>query len=284
MSLIVVRKQGYQICIVGDTRLTLPMARNPEEKVLAPLDSIIKTTILNQHICLCFAGELDGVDELTRNCRGLKMDYYTILNLLLKFNQDSNGKTEFILCLSIMNISRIWSIKNGQKSEEPHGSWIGSADAFNLFQEYYSKVQKTDIHAMIKDAFQKLLTDSKVPEVNGFVISISNPAGFFSYDTYAQIDLPPRTYNADSPYRINQNMFVVTHGTAAEGGYNIYIFPSSKNFEVLPIHIMQGNFGLIYKSNRGGLMYPEIIKDVDEGTFATYVNKNYGITVSGRTS
>jgi hypothetical protein len=284
MSLIVVRKQEHQIFIVGDTKLTLPEARNPEDKIIAPLDSVIKTTILNRHICLCFAGELDGVDEITRKCRGLKMDYNSILNLLLKFNKETNGKTEFILCLSILTTTRIWTIKNYLKTEEPFGSWIGSSDGFNQFQEYYDQVQKTDAYAMMKDALQQVLISSKVPEVNGFAISISNYASIFNYDTYVHVNLPPRTYDANSPYRVSQNTFVITHGTAAEGGYNVYVFPSSSNYEVLPIHIMQGNFGMIYKSDRGGLLHPEIIKDINEGDFASLVKKNYGIIVSGRTS
>jgi hypothetical protein len=47
---------------------------------------------------------------------------------------------------------------------------------------------------------------------------------------------------------------------------------------------MQGDFGLIYKSNKGGLLHPEIIRDVNEEAFAAFANKNYGRTVSGRTS
>jgi hypothetical protein len=233
MSLIVVRKQENQIFIVGDTKLTFPDARNPGEKVATPLDSVIKSTILNRHLCLCFAGDYDdSVDDIIRQCRALKMNYQTMLEILLKYNIETRHKTEFILCYSMMKIGRVWSIKNGLKTMEDHGCWIGSIDGFSQFQECYSQVQKTDMHAMRKDAFSKILVNPKDPGVSGFLISASNISSFFEYDCFVQAYFQDRRYDENSPYRVGKGHFVLTYGTAAEGGYNVYLMPSSRNHEV----------------------------------------------------
>jgi len=108
VSLIVARKKGNKTFIFGDTKLIFPDARNPGEKITSPLNSVIKATILNQHLCLCFAGDYDqSVDQLTKDCRALKMNFQSILEILLKYNINKEHKTEFILCYSIMNIGRV---------------------------------------------------------------------------------------------------------------------------------------------------------------------------------
>ncbi len=285
MSLIVVRKQENKIFIVGDTKLTFPDARNPGEKVTSPLDSIIKATILNRHLCLCFAGDYDkSVDDIIRECRALKMDFQSMLEILLKYNVNKEHKTEFILCYSMMNIGRVWCVKNGIKIFEEHGCWIGSIDGFNQYQESFSLVQKTDMNAMMKDAFSKILINPKDTGVNGFLISVSNISSFFEYDSFIQAYLPDRRYDENSPYKVGKGSFVITYGTAAEGGYTVNVMPSSRNHEILPIYVLQGNFGVIYKTNLGGLLHPELIRDVNEDTFIALLKKKYGIEVGYRIS
>jgi hypothetical protein len=60
--------------------------------------------------------------------------------------------------------------------------------------------------------------------------------------------------------------------------------PSSRNHEILPIYVLQGNFGFIYKTNLGGLLHPELILDVNEKTFIALLKKKYGIEVGYRIS
>ncbi len=212
------------------------------------------------------------------------MDYPAMLEILLKYNIETKHRTEFILCFSMMKIGRVWSIKNGVKTLEEYGCWIGSIDGFNQFQECLSLVQKTDLHAMMKDAFGKVLINPEDPGVSGFLISVSNNTSFFEYDSFIQAYFPDRRYDENSPYRVGKGHFVLTYGTAAEGGYNLNLMPSSCDHEVLPIHILQGKFGVIYISDRGGLMHPKLIRDVNEEAFIDLLKKKYAINVGYRTS
>jgi len=109
--------------------------------------------------------------------------------------------------------------------------------------------------------FTTLISPSKIKSS----VLAQNFSGVVFYDKQAY--LPDRRDDENSPHKIGKGYFVITYGTAAEGCYNVDVMPSSCNYEILPIHVLQRNFGVIYNSDHGGLMHPELIRDVNEEVF-----------------
>jgi len=286
MSLIVVRKNRNKIWIVSDTKLTHPPPKKPEERVAFPNDSLIKIIIINPHICVAFANEIDGVDEVIRKCRQLRMNYLEMIDILFNFHVNNQARTDFILAFSFFDVNIIFEIKKLKKSEE-QSSWIGSAEGFNEFQKHMNRsegpLKKDDVFSEMKDALHKVIESGVDPGVNGFMISASNDGFFFTYDSYIKAYFPARTFNKNSR-NTKDGYTVLSYGTAEEGGYNVHVFPPGPNCLTLAIHVQQGNFGVVYASNDGGLLTPTFFANVTETEFANLTKKKYNIFPHGFTS
>jgi hypothetical protein len=276
MSLIIVKQENDRIYIAADTKLTYEDIENhPEQKIASPGEGVIKVTLINPNICICFAGDIEGVDELISFCRGIK-DLLRILNALLEFHLSCNGKTEFILAVSHHPFYRIFEIKDLQKIESK-SSWIGSKKGFSEFQRYWMEglaVHPTmGLDFNMREALRKVMESSIDETVNGFLISISNEHKFFDYSNKMQISIVPQI--------VSSGYSTIGHGSPQKGGYSVHFFPSSPDFKILPIHVLQGNFGVIYKAKNGGLLWPEVIPNVDERTFSAITSSRYGILPKG---
>ena len=274
MSLIIAKQEGNDIYIVADTKLTYAHSENhPDQKIASPGQGVVKVTIINPGICICFAGDVEGVDQVITVCRG-HMDLLRILNELETFHKFSKGQTEFIVAVSHHPFYRIFEIKGLQRSESK-SSWIGSNNGFSEFQRYFSvlhtAVQKMSLDFNMKQAFRNVLESSVDQSVNGFLISVSNPFKSFQYDNRLDLDILPQVLPA--------GYSTLGHGSPQKGGFTVHFFPTNQNFTVLPVHILQGNFGVIYKSVNGGLLWPEVILDISERAFAKIVMEKYGIQV-----
>ena len=274
MSLIIAKRDGEKIYIVGDTKLTsYPLELYPSQMVSSPQEGVVKVTIINPNICICFAGNIEGVDELIRLCRGIRSNLTRILNELLAFNKSVNGRTEFILAVSAHPLYKIFEIKNLLLTETI-ASWIGSHRGFSKFQEKWTFLRETQsrmgIDYHMSQALKSVIESGIEPSVNGFSIAAGNEARIFSYRSRIEMYVLPQI--------IPPGFSTVGHGTAQEGGYSIHFFPSNKNFTVLAVHVLQGRFGVVYKAKEGGLLWPEVFSDIDEAEFSKMTYSKFGIS------
>jgi hypothetical protein len=127
----------------------------------------------------------------------------------------------------------------------------------------------------ISQSHKKVIESSVEPSVNGFGISVSNDDKFFTYGSKIESYILPQT---SSP-----GFSVMGLCTAQDGGYSVHFFPPNPNHTALAIYVIQGRFGIIYKSNDGGLLQPEVFSNIEESEFAKITESRYGKIASVRT-
>lgn len=274
MSLIIAKKRNNQICIVSDTKLTdYPISMHPKREVASPMDSVIKCTILNKHLCIAVAGCMEGVDGILKKCRKHSHDLHGILDILLKFNQIWNGRTTFIVGVSLHPVYEIFEIKDSFV-RETNDAWIGRIAGFNEFQKCKTALSEShpefEFQYVMEKAMKQIIENGIDPTISGYVISVTNDTGGFTYKSRMEIDITERI--------LPLGYSVIGHGTAQEGAYSIHFFPSNPTYSAFAIHILQGNFGVVYSLNENaGLLYPTVISEVDEEEFAEIVYQKHGI-------
>ncbi|SRR6266542_6581371 len=131
MSLIVARKQGNQLAIVSDTKLTYPNEDIKGQKN-NPSEGVIKTVIINPNLCVSFAGDIDYAEKAIKELNNNHSIEETI-KILEKYHNRSDYKTEFLVCAGKPS-PIIHKIKVNE-SKDVHSSWIGDIKAFSSFQE-----------------------------------------------------------------------------------------------------------------------------------------------------
>jgi tetratricopeptide (TPR) repeat protein len=276
MSLIVARRNGGNMYIVSDTKLTYPANEYPNQSVASPKEGIIKATIINHQICISFAGEVDAAEKAIRICRQLDFRINEIIEYLLRVNKETNGKTEFIACIGFPEY-KIYEIKN-LTLREVDAAWIGSNAAFSIFQEKALENNSTskDAQSILDSAMDYVLNNGKIPEVNGFRVSVSNEGNFFHYRNYMNTRMPARTYTTTG----NGFHVLDIYGSAQEGGYSVALYENEGRYDMVAIHVRQGEFGILYEINDGALLRPKIIPNVDEHEFSDLLFSKFGIKAS----
>lgn len=273
MSLIVARKSGSLIHVVSDTKLTYPEEKFPNKSLAAPLDGVIKTTILNPQICIAFAGEYEAAEEAIKICRRYDIMISDIKEHLLTVNKVTDGKTEFILCVGFPEYS-IYEIKS-MKITQCLSAWIGSSSAFNIFQEKALQPRTTPktVDSILDEAMDHVLKSGLAPEVNGYRVSVTNDGNFFHYKNYMATNMPSHTYTL----KANQFAVIDIYGTAEEGGYSVSFSENEGRHDMVAIHVRQGEFGVLYEIKNGGLLWPTVISNVDEHEFNDMLQSRFGI-------
>ena len=273
MSLIVARKSGAHIHIVSDTKLTYPEEKFPNKALAAPSDGVIKTTILNPHVCIAFAGEYEAAEEAIKICRRHDFMATKIKDHLLNVNKSTQGKTEFILCVGFPEYS-IYEIKK-MRIIQTNSAWIGSQPGFSKFQEKALEMGTTSkkFDSILDESMDHVFKSGIVPEVNGFRVSVSNEANFFHYKNYMATSIPSRTYTL----KANQHAIIEIYGTPQEGGYSVSFCENEGRNDVVAIHVRQGEFGVLYEIKNDGLLWPKVISDVDEHEFNDILHSRFGI-------
>lgn len=234
MSLVVAKKEDFNIYIVSDTKLTNPHGVN-REILEAPEElSAIKTVIINPYIAISFAGVATNAKQAIAVCRKLDYNINEIINHLLETNIKSGNETEFIVCINLPPF-HIYEIKNS-KCQLTQSAWIGDVAGFSEFQKTFLSSDKNDLQSKMDDALTGVI-ESNVQGINGFLIEVTNEGGQFSYKQYVKTYMPSRTYSGSSSYIIE------IYGTVQEGGYTVHIFSNERN-DVLAVHVRQNRYGL----------------------------------------
>lgn len=300
MSLIVARKDGPQIIIVSDTKLTYPNHELKRQKQ-KPSEGAIKTIILNDHLCVSFAGDVrhakNAFLEIQRND-----SISEVIEILHKHHDVSSHETEFLLCAG-NPFPFIHKIKDGE-SKKVESAWIGDQAAFNSFQSSIMGVKMpkqrpeqhplrsraemlmTEVHlnytidvqselfAKMSAAMDHVIEESNIESVGGFKVAVIYRERF-EFIKYGKL------------YRgivelFGSGLHVVGHGSAPEGAYSINFIGASRNQSVVALHVRQGNFGLVFSRNDSGLLKPDLFEK-DEVDFIDYIKEKYGILAVFRT-
>ena len=130
MSLIVARKEGNQLCIVSDTKLTYPAHETRNHKT-SPEEGVIKTVILNSQLAVAFAGDIDFAEKALQQING-SIQLPAILHILKQHHDASCQQTDFVVC-QVDPDPVIYKIANGQCSEEEFAG-LGDLKAYGHFQ------------------------------------------------------------------------------------------------------------------------------------------------------
>lgn len=204
--------------------------------------------------------------------------------MLKETNIASNGNTEFIVAIGYPHF-RLVEIKNGTITYDPEHCWIGTKPGFSLFQQSMFNQKERDIenkHDYATRAVQALreVTESSiVPEVNGFVISVTNASNAFTYQESITMAVLPFTLGGKG-----STTAVIGHASAQAGGFSVNICPYAPLPNVLPIHILQGDIDIIYQSKDGSLLYPETKPGIDATEFEELLLERFGIPIRYRIS
>ena len=294
MSLIVARKDSSSILVVSDTHLSFPDARAAADRQIRhPSTGVIKTLIINNDVAVSFAGGESYADDAFQLLSpNTSLD--NVKNILLQAHLKSNQATDFIISVGNPR-PQIFEIKDS-KCLEVDMTWIGSKRAFAAFQSFmqgtaksdrsnYVRIERvidetqTDLFTMMSSAMDYVIENSSIPEVDGFRVNTAFTENKFQYTGYTHSYMSDQPLVIELPEGVNSAVFPITHGSAQSGAYQINFF-RSPNPKCVGIHILQGNFGIIYQQKEGGLMRPDFVHDIDEVDFIEYAEDNYGIRPS----
>lgn len=290
MSLIVARQADGQITIVSDTKLSLPKALEDAQSYKQdPKDGTIKTIIINDNLCISFAGGYkDAKDALARINKLHTLD--DVIPILLDHHNKSKWDTVFIACEGYPQ-PRIIEINTGE-ARLTENAWIGDSLGFNAFQSSILSDNKNgsfhirlSLHAMEKisepvrlskmlDAINSVIENPRIYTVGGFCTHVRFEKKFF-YSVYLH------SYMVSKTYRVRANEIVaIGHANANEGGYTVNFIGSDKEFENVAIHVRQGEIGILYTKDEN-VFQPTVFK-MKEKEFSEFIS-GLGIKSLGST-
>jgi hypothetical protein len=286
LSLIICRREKDSLLVVSDTKLTYPADQFPDKQSGHPSDGVIKTVIVNPNLCVSFAGDIEPAEEAIKQIQP-NDDLSRVLKVLR--DKSHGNRTDFIVCTSSPDI-KIFEIKD-TICKEIQNSWIGSTNAFNRFQGYFNnqiqdkksgpssfiKIEPTIGNSnlgKVSGAFDKVIDDSSVPEVDGFKVTVIIENGIFKYWGYIhnymgliELKIDPRMLGQKIP---------IGHGSAGDGSYMVNFFRSNSNHNNVAIHILQGGLGIVYSRIDNGLLRPKIFQ-MDEVDFIDFTKGTYDL-------
>jgi tetratricopeptide (TPR) repeat protein len=126
-----------------------------------------------------------------------------------------------------------------------------------------------------------VIEDADIPEVDGFKVKVALEQAGFRYISYSHSYGGIGPITIQMPPRVSSMTFSLFNDSAAEGGYNINFFQSDRNETVVGLHVLQGQFGVVYQKHDGGLLRPFIIPNVDEADFVDLAREEYGLRPAG---
>jgi len=275
MTLVVARKFDSEIRIVCDGKISYP-----DELNKGPLHGALKSVIIDNNNCICYAGSFNiSIDAIRYLLNNNISDYTLIKDYLLSVNIKNNKQADFVVGNTIGSMN-LCKISNGKAEDIGSSTWIGDYKAFEKFQEYYHKKQikeeieeKLLIYARMVSAMAELVREGSCPSVGDFYIGIrSGPKGF-NYLENANAFCVRQTISPNT-------LTAIRFGSAAEGGYAFSILtPNKTGIGAIGIHYTQGNLGALF--------YPLIsdkaiiYRNVNYDGFTLKVKEDYEITLSG---
>jgi hypothetical protein len=287
MTLIVARANSAGIRMVSDSRVFDPADRKPR-----PLSGALKTIILNPAQCVCFAGHLDhaqtAVESIFLDELHQRLDDEAVLARLLEAHRNSTAEvgveaaTEFLLGSLLQGEPMLHEIKGGAIASDLKASWLGSANAFELFQRAYHTGPRAGAHddkaalGRMSAAFNDILHGEHEPENFGdFMFEVGTRRDGFRYrsGTYA---FPPQPVIVRST---EWQQFKI--GSTAEGWYFCSVLcPERAGIPLVAIYFATAGFGAVLSPAFG--RSPIIVEGATPEQFVEQVETEFGVRLVGR--
>jgi tetratricopeptide (TPR) repeat protein len=307
MSLIIARKIKEQIFLVSDTKLTNPK----DDKLYLDLrkDHVFKITILNHQLVFAFAGNEEMAESALKRISKLQ-DVKEICTILLNAHQNSHSieqyEVEFILAIGAPDFKLV-EFKNGSMLST-ESSYIGSTNAFKLFQGYFvgekeNEIEKikdviegqnystiiseitinygpnakekeySNIYSSAVNAMRNVIRSEKVEEVGGFCVPVVYDNGLFCYQKYLSSLYGKEKINIPD----NKTAITLSFGNKAVGSYAVNLLSdlTPKSERYIAFHFFHGEFGLIFERTNDGLPRPTVISTCDAIDFSLVLKNRY---------
>lgn len=299
MSLIVARTSETAVYLVSDTKLS----PSNDDTLRATNDYVydfeLKIFIIDDRRCMAYAGNSELAYDATKQINS-ELNNDEITELLVKSVNEGNGEVDYLFCLLDPSplITRIT-----QESGIEHGStsWIGSPNAFHIYQSYflahethhpqsttpYFTFSITPVNTTLRDderllksklskSMENLISSTQEPSVGGARISLSTDEEGFKFDDYSSNTCIPEfilrreVFSQGSPY-----------GDGGQNSNNIVVTSVSRH--QLAIHVLGAKLGVTFKRSESALPSKEVYHEVSSKVFWKEVRDNMG-AITGVTS
>ena len=248
MSLVVARRIGSQVRIIGDSRVSYPDGIQSNL-----LRGVLKIVTVRKDLCLAFAGPIRPALDLLREVHKSHDDAVDIIRAR---NIGGNLNCLDLIVADLTNRDApLARIAAGVVEIGPSSTWIGDVGAFSAFQEAYAAVQAYCPSAGLspqENAFMEetrkmdtalgaVLQSGKHHSVGDFKIAVSGSlGGVFRYDIRAE------GYNFRPVSNTTEERSLTQPVSMEEGGYYFSILsPSQAGDAAIGAYFPQGRFGVL---------------------------------------
>lgn len=276
MSLVVARKIGDTVSLIGDTHV-----KNDYGYHAGWIEGVAKVMVLRPDLAFGFAGDVAVAESAIKNCMDVLLSGSSqeFVLKLLEVHKQSSAAADFIVVKS--NPINIVQIKDGC-AESVDFAWIGDHSAFNAFQSHLglikveiprssmlaesveaSSQETIEMESRLLNAMHAVIDDRSIDSVAGFALRISCFKGGFRYAEYLKsmsghIDVDALRYS---------NAQKMNLGTAEGGHYTVYSTSCFDHLRQYPILFWpEASMGVLFHAGDGGLYRPYKIysKSFDE--------------------
>lgn len=276
MSLVVARRIGDDVSLIGDTHL-----KNDYGYHAGWIEGVAKVMVLRPDLAFGFAGDVAVAESAIKSCTGVLLSgsWQEFVLKLLEVHKQSSAATDFIVVK--LDPIDIVQIKNGY-AESVDFAWIGDHCAFNAFQSHLGSIkgeiprssmlaesveassQETAVmESRLLNAMHAVIDDRSIDSVAGFALRISSFKRGFRYAEYLKsmsghIDVDTLKYS---------NAQKRSFGTAEGGHYTVYSTSCFDHLRLYPILFWpEASMGVLFHAGDGGLYRPYKIyaKSFDE--------------------
>ena len=272
MSFLFARNYKNKIYILSDTKVSFESSEEQEifrkgvlngsEDAYKKLDKfgVIKSVIINDNICVAFAGNLKHFNELLEYIENNNITDIDNINKKAKhINISCSGNTDFIVASTSVSNKELFLIQEG-RIRRVSSCWIGSPDTAEIFEKKrkeliasddyseckctkiekedgYIEVSNPDFQCLDITAFRYAVKNTTDETVGGFIISCTGSNGFFMYmEEYETNVEKKRTVGPDGIIQLFDN--------AEDGGYAFHFYESTN---MVSMYIYQMKKGVIYR-------------------------------------
>lgn len=286
MTLVIARATSRGIRILSDIRVS-----HPEERRHGLPYGVLKAVVLNENLCVCFAGSValgaPAIAELARN--GDAVTPAEAVAALRKAHQRNVPNSEFIVARR--DPPGFWKIANDRVEDDQPATWIGDHTAFSRFQEIFlgpplSHQLPPEFDpdgalreaSQLMDAYRAVLDDATLDSVGDARVVVAGDADGFRYLPYMEIDngLDPPSITAGPGEEVD----LIRAGSAAIGAFAFSVLvPVNAGVGLVAMHVLQASLGFVY--------YPAestealILRDVTALELIDRIGERYGVVVSG---